>query len=141
MRYLAFLAIAAFFSISALVSVHREWFGFIYSFPGSDKIAHFLGPGLLAFCVVLGFSSRAAHHRPLSPLASMAAAALLVTLDEVIQLAIPSRAFELKDLAWSLTGVLVFGLAATGLQRIRRLSEPKGRTSPTNSINSFDRFS
>ena len=121
MRYLAFLAIAAFFSISALVSVHREWFGFIYyDLPGGDKFAHFLGPGLLAFCMVLGFSSRAAQHRRLSPIASLAAVALLVTLDEVIQLAIPSRAFELKDLAWSLTGVLVFGLAATGIQQIRR---------------------
>jgi hypothetical protein len=120
MRYLAFLAIAAFFSISALVSVHREWFGFIYNdLPGGDKFGHFLGPGLLAFCMVLGFSSRAARHRLLSPIATLAAAALLVTFDEVIQLAISSRTFELKDLSWSLTGVLVFGLAATGIQRIR----------------------
>ena len=111
MRYLAYLAIATFFSISALVSVRKQWFGFIYGFPGGDKFAHFLGPGLLAFFMVLGFASRTAHHRPLSPLASMAAAALLVTLDEVIQLAIPVRAFELKDLAWSLTGVLVFGVS------------------------------
>ena len=119
MRYLAFLAMAAFFSISVLVSVHREWFGFIYSLPGGDKFAHFLGLGLLGVCMVLGLSSRAAHHRLLSPAASLAAAALLVTLDEVIQLAISSRTFELKDLAWSLTGVLIFGLAATGIQRIR----------------------
>jgi hypothetical protein len=119
MRYLALLAIAAFFSISVLVSVHREWFGFIYGLPGSDKFAHFLGPGLLAFCMVLGFSSLATRQRLLSPAASLAAAALLVTLDEVIQLGIASRTFELKDLAWSLTGVLVFGLTATGIQRIR----------------------
>ena len=119
MRYLALLAIAAFFSISALVSVQREWFGFIYGLPGDDKFAHFLAPGLLGFCMVLGFSSRTRHHRLLSPVASLAAASLLVTLDEVIQLVIPSRTFELKDLAWSLTGVLVFGLAAIGIQRIR----------------------
>jgi hypothetical protein len=85
MRYLAFLALAASVSISALVSLHREWFGFIYGLPGSDKLVHFLGPGLLAFCMVLGFSSRAAHHRLLSPVASLAATALLVTLDEIIQ--------------------------------------------------------
>ena len=120
MRYLAFLALAASVSISALASVHWEWFGFIYGLPGRDKLVHFLGPGLLAFCMVLGFSSRAANHRLLSPVASLAAASLLVTLDEVIQLAISSRTFELKDLAWSLTGVLVFGLAAIGIQWIRR---------------------
>ena len=120
MRYLAFLAIAAFFSISVLVSTHREWFEFIYNdLPGGDKSAHFLGPGLLAFCMVLGFSSRAAKHRLLSPIASLTAAALLVTLDEVMQLVISTRTFELKDLSWSLAGVLVFGLAAMGVQRIR----------------------
>jgi len=126
MRYLAFLAIATFFSISVLVSTHREWFEFIYNdLPGGDKSAHFLGPGLLAFFMVLGLSSRDAQHQLPSPNASLAAVALLVTLDEVIQLAIPSRAFELKDLAWSLTGVLVFGLAAAGIKWVGRLRDPK----------------
>ena len=120
MRYLAYLAIATFFTISALASTHKEWFSFIHGIPGKDQLAHFFGMGLLGFCMVLGFSSRAANHRLLSPVASLAASSLLVTLDEVIQLAIPSRTFELKDLAWSLTGVLVFGLAAIGIQRIRR---------------------
>jgi hypothetical protein len=50
----------------------------------------------------------------------MAAATLLVTLDEVIQLAILSRTFSLDDLAWSFSGVLVFGLIATGFQWIGR---------------------
>jgi hypothetical protein len=47
MRALAYLAIATFFSISALVSLRKPWFGFIYGFPGGDKLAHFVGPGLL----------------------------------------------------------------------------------------------
>ena len=119
MRVLAYLAIAAFFSLSALVSVHKPWFGFIYSMPGRDLLAHFVGMGLLSFFMVLGLSSRSTRGRLLDPLASMAAATLLVTLDEVIQLAIPSRNFSLDDLAWSLAGVLVFGLAAAGINRIR----------------------
>ena len=125
MRYLAFLALAATVSISVLVSVHREWFKFIYGLPGSDKLVHFLGPGLLAFCMVLGFSSLATHQRLLSPAASLAAAALLVTLDEVMQLVISTRTFELKDLSWSLAGVLVFGLAAAGIKWVGRLHDPK----------------
>jgi VanZ family protein len=120
MRTLAYLAIATFYSISALVSLRKPWFGFIYTFPGGDKFAHFVGPGLLSFFIVLGFSSPATSGRPRAPIACLAAAALLVTLDEVIQLAIPSRAFEWKDLAWSLTGVLVFGLLATAVQWIGR---------------------
>jgi polysaccharide biosynthesis protein VpsQ len=120
MRYLAYLAIATFFTISALVSMHKEWFGFIYGIPGKDQFAHFIGMGLLSFFMVLGFSSRATRVRPLGPLASMAAATLLVTLDEVSQLAIASRTFSLDDLAWSFAGVLVFGLAATVVQWIVR---------------------
>ena len=120
MRVLAYLAIATFCTISALASIHTEWFGFIYAIPGKDLFAHFVGMGLLSFFMVLGFSSRDSRGRSLGPLASMTAATLLVTLDEVIQLAIPSRNFSLDDLAWSFSGVLVFGLAAAGIDRIRR---------------------
>ena len=121
MRYLAFLAITTFITISALVSTRKEWFGFVYDVPGGDKFFHFVGMGLLSFFMVLGFSSLITHGRRLGPTAIMAAAALLVTLDEIIQLAIPSRTFSLDDLAWSLAGVLVFGLAAAGIERIRPL--------------------
>ena len=125
MRYLAFLAIATFFIISALVSVRMEWFGFVYDVPGGDKFFHFVGMGLLSFCMVLGFSSLATHGRRLGPTAIMAGVALLVTLDEVAQLAIPSRTFALDDVAWSLAGVLVFGLVATGIKWIGHLRRQK----------------
>ena len=117
---MAYLAITVFITISALVSVYKPWFVFIYRMPGRDLLAHFVGMGLLSFFMVLGFSSRATRGHSLDPLVSMAAATLLVTLDEVIQLVIPSRTFSLDDLAWSLAGVLVFGLAAAGIDRIRR---------------------
>lgn len=118
MRILAYLAIAIFCTISVLVSLHREWFGFIYDLPGRDKLFHFIGMGLLSFFMVLGFPSWATKYRIPGPLASMAAAAVLVTLEEVIQIAIPSRVFSLDDLAWSFAGVLVFGLAAAAIGRI-----------------------
>ena len=124
MRYLAFLAIAVFFTISVLVSTRREWFGFINGTLGGDKPAHFVGAGLLSFFVVLGFSALSARGRPFGPLGSLAAAALLVTLEEVIQLAIPTRVFSLDDLAWSLAGVLIFGLVAAGINRI---GHPRGQ--------------
>lgn len=125
MRYLAFLAIATFFTISALVSTRKEWFGFVYDVPGGDKFFHFVGMGLLSFCMVLGFSSLSKHDRRLGPTTILAAVALLVTLDEIIQLAIPSRTFALDDLVWSLAGVLVFGLAATGIKWVGYLRTQK----------------
>jgi hypothetical protein len=68
LRYLAYLAIAAFISISALVSVHKPWFWFIYRMPGKDLLAHFVGMGLLSFLMVLGFSSRDSRGRSLGRL-------------------------------------------------------------------------
>lgn len=100
------------------MSIRKEWFGFIYIMPGNDQFAHFIGMGLLSFFMVLGFSYPATHDRSLEPLASMAAAALLVTLDELLQFAISSRAFLLDELACSLAGVLVFGLAAACIEWI-----------------------
>jgi len=38
MKYLAYLAIATFFTISALVSVRKEWFGFIYGTQASATV-------------------------------------------------------------------------------------------------------
>jgi hypothetical protein len=120
-RYLAFLAMAVYITISALVSVRKEWFGSIYSLPGRDHLAHFFGAGLLSSFMVLGITSLATRRRPSGSLATLAAAALLVTLNEVFQLAIPSRVFDLHDLAWSLAGVAAFGLSAAGIDRFRRL--------------------
>ena len=68
MRYLAYLAISAFITLCALVSIHKPWFGFIYSMPGKDLLAHFVGMGLLSFFMVLGFSSRATRGRSLGRL-------------------------------------------------------------------------
>jgi hypothetical protein len=126
MRFLAFLAMAVYITLSALVSIRREWFGFLYSLPGRDHLAHFFGAGLLAFFMVLGFAPLATRRRLFGSLAPLAAAALLVTLDEFSQLVIPSRQFDLLDLAWSLSGVVVFGLAAAGIERFRRLRRQHG---------------
>jgi hypothetical protein len=120
MRYLAFLAMVVYIAISALVSVRKEWFGFIYSLPGRDHLAHFFGAGLLSSFMVLGIASPATWRRPFGALATLAGVALLVTLDEFIQLAIPSRDFDLHDLAWSLAGVAAFGLTAAGIDWFRR---------------------
>jgi hypothetical protein len=121
MGYFEYVAITAYFTISALVSIHKEWFGFIYGIPGRDQVVRFVGMGLLSFFMVPGLSYRITHGRPLNPLVIMAIATLLVALDEFGQTAIPSRTFSLDDLALSFAGVLVFRLASAGIGCIRRL--------------------
>ena len=118
-RTLAVLAILAFVVISALVSIHPEWFAFVRSVPGRDKLLHCLGVGLLAVTTVLGFSPPESRSRRRRPLLVLAAIALLVTLEEFGQLAIPTRAFDLADLAWSYTGMALFGLPVVWLMRLR----------------------
>lgn len=110
------------------MSAKGEWIGFVYDVPGGDNIAHFVGSGLLAFIMVFGFSSLGTNHRPFGPIASLTAATLLVTLGETIQIVMPSRTPQLNDLAWSFAGILVFGLAATGLERLRRLRRQSSAT-------------
>jgi VanZ family protein len=72
--------------------------------------------GLLSFFMVLGFSSLTIHRYRIGSIAIIITVALLVTLDEIIQLAIPTRTFSLEDLAWSLVGVATFGLAAAFIE-------------------------
>ena len=128
MKYLAFLTIAAYFFFNALVSAKKEWFMFIYDMPGGDNLAHFISSGLLAFIMVLGLAALGTNRRPFGPIACLTAATLLVTIGEIILLATPSHDFQLNDLAWSFAGILVFGLAATGIQLIGHL---RSKTSAT----------
>ena len=125
MKYLAYISIATFVIITALVSTRREWFWFIDDLPEGDKLAHFVGLGLLSFLMVLGFSSMNTHGHQFGPIRCLVAATLLATVDEVIQLAIPSRVFALDDLAWSLAGVVIFGFIAAGIVWIVQLRDKK----------------
>ncbi len=119
MRYFAFLAIAAYICLSVTLSVRPGWFGFLDSIPGRDKLAHFVVAGLLCFFMVAGLSTISVRGRALGPLVCLLAAAVLITLDELIQLAIVVRTFALADLGWSYAGILVFGAFAVWVRRIQ----------------------
>ena len=116
-RNLAILALVAFFGTSALCSVHPEWFAFVQGVPGRDKLFHFLGAGVLSVLNVTGFSSAGLRGRSYRGVLIMGAVVLLVTLEEFLQLAVPSRTFALADLGWSYAGIAVFGLPAIWLRR------------------------
>ena len=112
MKYFAILAIAAFISLSVLLSLQPDWFEFMYSIPGRDKSVHFVVSGVLSYAVVAGFSEAPFRGRTAGPLLCLVVTTLLVTFEEITQLAIPTRHFTLLDLGCSYAGILVFGLAA-----------------------------
>ncbi|MDT8385929.1 MAG: hypothetical protein RQ736_00340 [Thiogranum sp.] len=119
MKYLALLAIAAFVSLSMLMSVQPDLFDFMYRIPGRDKSVHFLMSGVLSFLVVTGFSGMVLFSRTVGPAVCLAMTVLLVTFEEFTQLAIPARHFALLDLGYSYAGIAVFGLLGVFMLRLR----------------------
>jgi len=118
-RNLALVAIAAYFGISALVSTQPEWFEFIQRVPGRDKLLHCLGAGFLSVVIIGGFSCVVFRSRTYGSFLLLGATALLIALEELGQLAIASRTFDLADLGWSYLGLSMFGLPAIWLKQIR----------------------
>ncbi|REJ77087.1 MAG: hypothetical protein DWQ30_15455 [Acidobacteria bacterium] len=97
--------------------------------PGQDKIGHFWLMGLLGAALVVATRGRSFFGRSLGGPVVLAGAAVLVGLDEALQLVVPGRAATWEDLQASWLGIAVLGggawlgcllverLAGTGTQR------------------------
>ncbi|MEC7523174.1 MAG: VanZ family protein [Myxococcota bacterium] len=99
--YLA--AIVAIVVIAGLGGTH-EMFGLVTRLPLGDKIGHFVLIGGLALAADLGFGFRSWRRVPVGP-------ALVVVLalgEEVSQLFLATRSFDLGDLAADALGVATF---------------------------------
>ncbi len=77
--------------------------------PAADKIGHFVLMGLLSYLVNTALGGARWHWRRLSVLKGSAVVAALVTIEEISQLWIAYRAFDLADLAADLAGIWFFG--------------------------------
>lgn len=84
----------------------------IHSVPGADKICHFLLIGGLAFLANYSLRCRTFKIGTKSFLLASVIVAILVTLEEVSQLFIPSRTFDLLDLLFDYLGIWTFGKLA-----------------------------
>ena len=73
-------------------------------------------PGLLSVFMVTGFSSLVVRNRTYGPFSILGGIILLVTLEELGQLVIPSRTFDLTDLGWGYAGIAIFSLPAIWLR-------------------------
>jgi VanZ family protein len=88
--------------------------------PGRDKTGHFLLMGGFAAVSVIAFASPRLGDRRYSTRAVLAVVAVLVTLEEFVQLWLPHRTFSIGDLASSLAGVACFGALAAARYRVAR---------------------
>jgi len=80
--------------------------------PGGDKTGHFLAMGMLSFLALLSLAPRrvrlGARSLPAGPLV----VAMLATLEELTQLFLEHRGFDLLDLTADYLGIAVFGCLA-----------------------------
>jgi VanZ family protein len=111
MKWLAPAGVLAMLATSVVATLRPSTFLFIRRMPLGDKGGHFVVMGLMALALVLGLSPRVGARFSLPVLLCIALALVLVTIEEVVQRSLPTRAFSWMDLAFSYGGILCFGLA------------------------------
>jgi polysaccharide biosynthesis protein VpsQ len=105
--FFAQLALVIFASVAATAGVFPT---VLFRAP-FDKVGHLFGYGLLAFLGV-GFFGRGRARLVVVFLL------LAATLEEVSQLALPRRTFDLGDLAMNVAGICLFGALSAARRRI-----------------------
>lgn len=91
---------------------------FIRYIPGGDKTGHFFFMGMLTFLICLSLGSL--EWRRFTVPRACLGLWIVVGLEELSQMGLSRRSFDLTDLAADTVGIVVFGvLAALVLDRIR----------------------
>jgi VanZ family protein len=107
------LAIAAILTVIAIIIIANQglapqYFGFLYGFPGGDKVAHFAILGTLTFLVTFAFPRTRPFgqwHFALAPFIILT----LISIEELSQGFIPGRSLSLTDWLANFAGIVVGG--------------------------------
>ena len=91
---------------------YHDLFSIIRSVPGGDKYGHFLLMGLLSFLLNTSLRCRELDVRAMHVLLGSVIVSIAVTLEEVSQIFMQYRSFDLIDLLFDYLGIWVFGKAA-----------------------------
>ena len=110
--------------ISAVVfCADRDWltpaFRFITAHPGSDKVGHFVLIGGMAFLLNLSLDLREVRWLGRGWLLGGVLVGAVCTLEEISQIWMSSRTFDLLDLAGDYAGIVFFGWLAKVVARRR----------------------
>ena len=92
-------------------------FGFIGGFPFGDKIGHFLLMGMFSVVVNLAFGAKIVKVRKFSYLLGSLIVLAIVTAEEVSQIFVSWRTFDVGDLLADAAGILIFGEIARIINR------------------------
>lgn len=100
---------------------YHDLFLIIRSVPGGDKSGHFLLMGMLSFLLNTSLRCRAVDVRTRHVLLGSVIVSIAVTLEEVSQIFIQYRSFDLVDLLFDYLGIWVFGKVALYVRARRNL--------------------
>ena len=126
MKLLASLFAAFIIGVIALANTGQlgPYFGWVNKIPAGDKLGHLILMGTLCLLVNLALSCRSARLGGWSlPLGTLVISTL-VLLEEFSQIFIPTRSFDLVDLAADALGISLATLAALRLHKRRSPQEP-----------------
>ena len=98
-------------------------FAFLRHIPGGDKTGHFVLMGLLSLLVNLSLGAKRVSVAGLPLLKGSLIVAVGVTLEELSQLLLAYRSFDLPDLAMDYLGIIAFGVLAEHVVRRRDASQ------------------
>jgi polysaccharide biosynthesis protein VpsQ len=110
-----FAAVILLISLSATLGWGLAWFERVRQIPGGDKLAHFVLMGGLSLLVNLSLRARQVRVFGGRILLGSLVLYILVTIEEFTQLLLPSRSFDLADLASNYLGIFLFGWLAMRL--------------------------
>lgn len=108
----AFILILILIVITANLGLGPDYFPFMYSVPGLDKVGHFVLMGILAFLINLVLNLKKLRIFGQDFLIGSMAVLLVVALEEFSQLFLVFRAFSILDLVFDLGGILLGGKLA-----------------------------
>ena len=117
----AFTAAWLMFISAVIFCADRHWltpvYRFITAYPGSDKVGHFVLIGGMAFLLNLSLDLRAVRLVGWGWLLGGVLVGVVCTLEEISQIWIPGRTFDLLDLAGDYAGIVFFGWLAKVMAR------------------------
>ncbi len=118
---------ALFLGAIIFLAAQREYqflFRFVRNLPFGDKLGHFVLMGLASLLVNLALAGRTFSLRGQSFLLGTWLTLLLVTLEEITQLFLAYRSFDLIDLLFDTAGILLGGRLAYYWSRSKRAAAP-----------------
>ena len=111
-RHLKWLTLAYASTLMLLVAVADRGalaVSYLSMLPAADKIGHFLLMGFLSYLTNTALGGQRLCWKPLSVLKGSALVGVFVTAEELSQLWMTHRSFELADLAADAAGIWIFG--------------------------------